>query len=154
MLSTPDCTSAQPDATVAFTSSSCMCLIQEDGACLASATLKISKSDTVTADVYIGDGCSGDAIGGDTEVACGTCTAESILTGGVAFQIVCPFNAFGVCSQIGIPGGVDCYASCGVALMILVVAGCCCCRRRKQDHVASVAHIQAPRYYHAPNGSE
>lgn len=151
MVGKPDC-SAQPDASVTVTSSSCMCLIQEDGACFASATLKISQDQSVSAQVYAGDGCTGDALGGNTDVACGACTVKSIITGGVAIQIVCPFDAFGVCSSIGIPGGVDCYASCASLAAVVLFVVCCCCysRRGKRDQIVATGYIQAPSL----NGSE
>ena len=86
VVGTPDCTS-DPDATVTFTTAACNCLIEDGSDCFASATLDVSSGDTITADVYVGGGCAGEALGGDTELACDTCTAQTILTGGVALHL-------------------------------------------------------------------
>jgi hypothetical protein len=114
VVGTPDCTS-DPDATVTFTTAACNCLIEDGSDCFASATLDVSSGDTVTADVYAGGGCAGEALGGDTEIACDTCTAQTILTGGVALQITCPFDWT--------------YVVIGLSIL-LVACGWCVCRRQ------------------------
>ena len=115
VVGTPDCTS-DPDATVTFTTAACNCLIEVGSDCFASATLDVSSGDTVTADVYAGGGCAGEALGGDTEIACDTCTPQTILTGGVALQITCPFDWT--------------YVVLGLILLIVACGGWCVCRRQ------------------------
>ena len=127
----------------------CTCLyelVDNVGPCLAS--IKLNTADKkIQAQLWAGDKCDGSPLaGGDTDIECDKCTNVPLPLGaGISVEVICPFDAFGLCALADVGEGAPCIASTVVVLCAL--ACCCgCAIRRKRQPQYSVSGIQQPIY--------
>jgi hypothetical protein len=133
---TPDCKD-KADATISVAPDECVCLYTVLVACVASIKLDTTKGtdgdNNLDASVYIGGSCTGaPIIGGDTEIPCDTCTAASVLSGGIGIEFVCPFGAWGMCSKLGVGIGAPCITATVVLVLGLLICLCCGAKLRSK----------------------
>ena len=123
----------------------CTCLyelVDNVGPCLAS--IKLNTADKkIQAQLWAGDKCDGSPLaGGDTDIECDKCTNVPLPLGaGISVEVICPFDAFGLCGLADVGEGAPCIASTVVVLCAL--ACCCgCAIRRKRQPQYSVSGSQ------------
>ena len=124
----------------------CKCLYDVVGVCVAYIKLH-TVDEKIQAQLWgPRNHCDGSPlVGGDTDIECNKCSNFPLGGAGISVEVVCPFNAFGLCGLVDVGEGAPCIASTVVVLCAL--ACCCgCAIRRKRQPQYSVSGIQQPIY--------